>query len=63
MDHSTDIKIEYENKNDKEIANIYFKLFSDCLKYKNIHKEKKIECDVYYEWYKIFCNTSPHNVH
>lgn len=53
--HVSDTKIE--NKNDKETADVYFKLFRDCLKYKNMHKDKKIECDIYYEWYKKFCNS------
>jgi hypothetical protein len=47
---------EYEKKKDKEEDDIYYKLFSDCLKYKNLKKDKKIDCNVYYDLYKKFSN-------
>lgn len=46
-------------ENDKEIAYVYFRLFSDCIQYKNMYKGKlkgkKIDCDFYYNFYKNFC--------
>ena len=50
------ISDKYEKKKDKEEDDIYYKLFSDCLKYKNLKKYKKIDCNVYYDLYKKFSN-------
>ena len=35
----------------KELAELYLKLYLGCIKYKEINKKKKIKCDNYYNSY------------
>jgi len=37
------------NKNDKEMSEIYLNLYSSCIKFQNQKKYKKIDCNKYLE--------------
>jgi|688.fasta_scaffold1439686_2 hypothetical protein len=36
---------------EKEIANLYFGIYLDCIKYKEKNKNKEIKCKKYYDDY------------
>jgi hypothetical protein len=46
--------MENQNDNNKEIAEVFYNTYTDCLKYKNTNLEKKINCDNYYNKFKYF---------
>ena len=39
------------NRENKELAILYFKLFLGCIQYKEITKKKEIDCEKYYNSY------------
>jgi hypothetical protein len=43
------------NTPDKDIAELYFKLYTGCLKYKK-EKDKDIDCDKYYKSFVFHSN-------
>jgi hypothetical protein len=44
-----------EKQNDyKEMAEVFYNTYTDCLKYKNKNLEKNINCDNYYNKFKYF---------
>ncbi len=50
-------KIENNNTNiDKEIAELYFKLYTGCLKYKKETVYKDIDCENYYKSFIFHSN-------
>jgi hypothetical protein len=47
----TKITINYKEKdNNKEFADLYYRLYTDCIKYKN-EKKKEVNCNYYYKKY------------
>jgi hypothetical protein len=46
--------MENQNDNNKEMAEVFYNTYTDCLKYKNKNLEKKINCDNYYNKFKYF---------
>lgn len=54
--------LEIYNNENKKLANVYLKLYSDCLKYKELNNKKNIDCEKYYNNYisvsSRFNNTS-----
>jgi hypothetical protein len=52
MDNNSD------NDIDKHLANLFFNMYTDCVKYKNSKpkSKKNINCDEYWEKFKFFDN-------
>lgn len=44
---------EKENKNKKEFADLYYRLYTDCMKYKTEKVKKEINCNYYYNKYTM----------
>jgi hypothetical protein len=59
--------MKYNNDDDKKIAELCYKLYIDCMKYKDRKKQtnKEIDCDVYLNKYKFhfekYCNGKEQN--
>lgn len=45
----------YKSNNDKEMAELYLKLFEGCIKFKQ-EKNKDINCDLYYTNFEAYAN-------
>ena len=43
---------------DKEISELYYHLYVDCIKYKSEKKTKEINCQQYYEEFEKFAKTT-----
>ena len=43
-----------ENNIDKEMAKLFYNLYKGCIAYKDKKEEKNINCDEYYDKFKIF---------
>lgn len=48
------------NNSDKEMADLYFKLYSGCVKYKK-ERGKPIDCDKFYTNCEFYANKSINN--
>ena len=48
------------NNSDKEMADLYFKLYSGCVKYKK-EQDKPIDCDKFYTNLEFYANKSINN--
>lgn len=49
-----------ETNDDKQMALVFYNMYLDCLKYKKIKEnkglDKKIDCNIFYDKFKLFCN-------
>jgi hypothetical protein len=48
------------NNTDKGMAELYYKLYSGCIKYKK-EKDKQIDCDEFYKNFEFYANKSINN--